>query len=232
MNITNMCTVRLNRKPDSNELLGRTIVDSARISTGTMTIGEALSKRDLKLIRFLWENQHTSPFRHAYLSFHIQAPIHVLRQWWKHQIGAAWSEVSILGDWNEASGRYKEFDAKFYSAGTDWRRQTGKQMANEQMSEIDAFDEEQKHRAFLKHCWEQYQAALQRGLCKEQARFYLPNTLFSECYWTVSLQGILWFLHQRLKQDAQKEIRDCAHLILDEMRPYLEAADLLWTFDE
>lgn len=55
---------------------------------------QALSDRDQKLIRYLAEHNHWSPFAHSFLQFRIKAPIFVARQMVKHQIGLAWNEVS------------------------------------------------------------------------------------------------------------------------------------------
>ena len=89
----------------------KSIVNSARISFGKQV--EEIGEKDEKLIRYLWKHKHTSPFRHATLQFHVKAPIFVLRQWMKHQVGCAWNEIS---------GRYVKFDAEFYSPKT-WREQ-------------------------------------------------------------------------------------------------------------
>ena len=89
----------------------KSIVNSARISFAKQV--EEIGARDEKLIRYLWEHKHTSPFRHATLQFHIKAPLFVLRQWMKHQVGCAWNEVS---------GRYVEFNNEFYLP-KNWREQ-------------------------------------------------------------------------------------------------------------
>ncbi|MDP6954438.1 MAG: FAD-dependent thymidylate synthase, partial [Planctomycetota bacterium] len=54
------------------------------------------------------------------------------------------------------------------------------------------------------------------------ARMALPQNLYSQAYWTVSLQGVLHFLHQRLKPDAQYEIRRYAQAVRDLISPDLE----------
>ena len=52
------------------------VVNSARVSFGKRT--EELRPRDKRLINYLWEHNHSSPFRHASVQFHIKAPIFVL----------------------------------------------------------------------------------------------------------------------------------------------------------
>ena len=46
-----------------------------------------LKASDEKLIKYLAEHNHWTPFGHASLSFHIKAPIFVARQLVKHSVG-------------------------------------------------------------------------------------------------------------------------------------------------
>ena len=68
------------------------VVNSARVSMGRMS--DELNEDDWRLIGYLWKHKHTSPFRHMTFQFHIKAPVFVLRQWMKHQVGCAWNEIS------------------------------------------------------------------------------------------------------------------------------------------
>jgi thymidylate synthase (FAD) len=77
-----------------------------------------------------------------------------------------------------------------------------------------------------------YEERIERGVAKEIARMCLPQTLYSQAYWTVSLQGILHFLDQRLKADAQYEIRRYAQAIRDLMAPELEQLGIDLAGDE
>ena len=64
-----------------------------------------------------------------------------------------------------------------------------------------------------------YEERIARGVAKEIARSCLPQNLYSQAYWTVSLQAVLHFLDQRLKPDAQFEIRryaEAVHALLAE----------------
>jgi len=76
------------------------VVNAARVSFGKRK--DEMTPGDSKLIRYLWTHMHTSPFRHASIQFHLKAPIFVLRQWMKHQVGCAWNEIS---------GRYVVFES-------------------------------------------------------------------------------------------------------------------------
>jgi thymidylate synthase (FAD) len=68
----------------------------------------------------------------------------------------------------------------------------------------------------------QYEERIERGVAKEIARMMLPQGLYSQAYWTVSLQGVLHFLDQRLAVDAQFEIRRFAEAVAELVRPDLE----------
>ena len=41
---------------------------------------------DEKLLRFLWENKHQTPFEMAGLTVEVQAPIFVFREWHRHRV--------------------------------------------------------------------------------------------------------------------------------------------------
>ena len=68
------------------------VVNAARVSFGK--VHTELTKGDEKLILFLAKHGHWTPFGHATISFHIEAPIFVARQLVKHQVGLVWNEVS------------------------------------------------------------------------------------------------------------------------------------------
>ena len=67
-----------------------------------------------------------------------------------------------------------------------------------------------------------YHRMVDNGVAKEQARGILPQAMYTKAYWTLSLQSILWFLHQRLKPDAQWEIKMLAESIFEIMEPELD----------
>lgn len=186
-----------------------TVVNSARVSYGKKV--SEMTANDRRLIRFLWSNGHTSPFRHCVIQFRVLAPIFVLRQWMKHQIGCAW---------NERSGRYTEFSSQFYNPDvifeadpdvkqgkhSEMKDQTVKKAAKDLMNEsmIKSFDT--------------YQDLLEAGLSKEQARTVLPVGMLSECYWTCSLHALLHFLELRLDVHTQHETRLFAKHVYDLVR--------------
>ncbi|MEK9699617.1 MAG: FAD-dependent thymidylate synthase, partial [Candidatus Poseidoniales archaeon] len=68
------------------------VVNAARVSYAKTK--EVFDEKDEKLIKYLAEHEHWSPFAHASLQFRIKAPVFVARQLVKHQVGLVWNEVS------------------------------------------------------------------------------------------------------------------------------------------
>ena len=180
------------------------VVNAARVSYGKLK--ESFDEKDSKLIRFLATHEHTSPFRHAYMQFHVKAPIFVFRQWMKHQVGCSWNEIS---------GRYVEFpEDEFHVPGT-FRQQA---VVNKQgsLGEIEEANREKAHAAYVETCKGSvaaYKELLSLGVCREQARCVLPLGLFSEVYWTTSLQAVAHFIRLRSEEHAQWEIQEYARAV-------------------
>jgi thymidylate synthase (FAD) len=180
------------------------VVNAARVSFGKQK--EVFEESDEKLVRYLAAHEHTSPFRHTAITFHVKAPIFVFRQWMKHRIGS---------EFNEISGRYVEFPENEFYVPEHFRRQA---KVNKQGSEgeIDEADRAAALEAYLASCRSsvaQYKTLISLGVCKEQARCVLPLALYSEVYWTVSLQAVAHFIRLRTDSHAQWEIQQYAHAI-------------------
>lgn len=211
------------------------IVNSARVSF--LNEVQELSEKDLKLIKFLYKHEHFSTFRHSYFSFRLVAPIMVFRQWWKYQIGSDWSENESLGavqmpetNWNEASGRYVEFEPSFYvPSEIRIQSQNNKQGSHGKLEKLsNGADPVEFFRQSCLRQYQDYELLVASGAAKEQCRGLLPQNIYSQCIWTCSLQCLLYFLHQRLKSDAQMEIRLYAQAVWQIVKPMLEPlADLV-----
>jgi thymidylate synthase (FAD) len=185
-----------------------TVVNSARVSFGKRK--KALSDGDVKLIRYLAEHKHWSPFRHVQLQFHCKVPEFVARQWYKHVVGIAYSEAPVVDHaWNEISLRYVDAsDFNFYTP-EGFRQQSEN---NKQASTDELVDDpgDQLRDAYLAHCNQAlslYQTMIAAGVAREQARGVLPLNIYTEFYWTISLQALANFVHLRKHPGAQYEIR-------------------------
>jgi thymidylate synthase (FAD) len=179
------------------------VVNSARVSMGKQV--DQMSEGDWRLIDYLWSHEHTSPFRHVQFQFHLKAPVFVLRQWMKHQVGCAWNEIS---------GRYVQFDHEAWSPDA-WRAQADKikQGSAGPMAEDDALRAQMIYDRAIEASFKAYEELLSAGVCKEQARACLPLSLMSECYWSCSLHALIHFLKLRLDHHAQLEIRCFAEAV-------------------
>ena len=184
------------------------VVNAARVSFNSTS--SVLEDKDKKLMNYLWKHEHTSPFRHAAVQFRIKAPIVVLRQWMKHQVGCSW---------NERSGRYTKFEWEFYTPD-NWRRQ---HKSNKQGSEGSIDTQELAtdiYNEAIRNVFKAYDKLIEIDVCKEQARMLLPLSLQTECVWTTSLQAVMHFLKLRLDAHAQKEIQDYAHAVAMLVMPH------------
>lgn len=204
------------------------IVNSARVSFNKES--QELTEKDIKLINFLYQHEHYSTFRHSYFSFRIKAPLSTFRQWWKYQVGSEWVENENVGsiqipetNWNEASGRYVEFEPEFYIP-SEIRVQSkdNKQGSSGKLVALPQGEDPVEY--FRQACLEQYikyKYMIGAGAAKEQCRYLLPQNIYSQCIWTCSLQTLIYFFHQRLKSDAQFEIREYARATFTLMKPIL-----------
>ena len=217
------------------------VVNSARISYRRVK-EEFDEDKDQKLARFLWVHGHTSPYRHSFYTFHWKAPLFVFRQAFKYQVGSTWREYELNGEsvslevfdvlfdtdkgcsWNEISGRYVQWEPEFYVPRVMRANPShGNKQASEDLGED--FDHEGEHALMVEECRRAFQLdeeRIGRGVAKEIARIGLPQNLYSQAYWTVSLQGVIHFLEQRLEPDAQYEIRRYAEGVWQLVEPDLE----------
>ena len=182
------------------------IVNVARVSYGKQV--SSFDEKDIKLLNYLVNHKHTSPFRHPQLQFRITCPIYVERQLFKHQVG-----LSV----NSISGRYVDF-SDTYSRIDEWRKQSksskqGSDGAIEEQlvaSEIEA--------GIIGYCKTAYQKLIELGVSKEQARTILPLNLNTSFIWTGSLLAFIHLFDLRIKPDAQQETREIAQKMLDAIK--------------
>jgi thymidylate synthase (FAD) len=191
------------------------IANAARVSynkESELTPDGELSVRDGNLINFLWDNDHTSPFRHAVLSFEIYAPLMVARQHWKYAVASTF--VDDQNGWNESSRRYITENEEFYIPAQDeWRSapENSKQGSGSPVENATGAYYRDKLIELAEYGRVLYQKALDDGIAPEQARLFLPAySMYVRYRWTVSLHGVMNFLNQRLPHDAQYEIQALA----------------------
>jgi thymidylate synthase (FAD) len=189
------------------------VVNAARVSYDKESQG--FDEKDAKLLQFLIREGHTSPFRHAALTFEVYAPLFVARQWWKYAVAS--THIDDQNGWNESSRRYITEDEEFYIPGSkEWRSkpENSKQGSGEPLDEYTGSIHTNYLEQYVESGLEMYRTALEDGIAPEQARLFLPAYgMYVRWRWTVSLQGVMTFLDQRLEHDAQLEIQEYAKAV-------------------
>lgn len=169
------------------------VVNAARVSYGK--VSTELTERDKKLITYLMNHNHTSPFEHNQLSFRVKCPIFVARQWMRHR----------MNSYNEISYRYVKAPVEFYIP-KNWRRQDD---TNRQCS-VGAFTDDAAltaYKAAINTAYQTYEQLLEAGIGREIARGVLPVCTYTEFIFTCNLHSLLHFISLRTHPGAQYEIR-------------------------
>ena len=173
------------------------VLFAARVSTkgeGSLEDVDADPSRSAGLINYLMRDRHGSPFEHNSMTFYVQAPIFVFREFMRHRIAS----------YNEESGRYRELRPVFYVPGPDRKlRQEGKPghyvfvdgtpgqhaLVVEQTKDV-------CHTAYAA-----YRSMLDAGVTREVARIVLPLTLYSSMYVTMNARALMNFLSLRVQRE-------------------------------
>jgi thymidylate synthase (FAD) len=167
---------------------------------------------DIKLMNFLAREEHTMPFRHCYWTAHLRMPEIVARQFFRHLVGSDYTFKDTA--WSEMSGRYVPYDEIFIPGNFHLQHPNKKQGAS---SEVHSKSEDFYYRSTLliDQMRLLYNEMIDAGIAKEEARFLLPGGIYTEFYWTASLQAIAHFIKLRSKPDAQSHIQDVANVMHD-----------------
>jgi len=169
-----------------------------------------LSDADKKLISYLAKHRHWTPFAHPQITLRIKAPVSIRTQFFKHKQGFVENEISR---------RYVSYDHEFYLP--QWRGQP-KNGAKQGSDDFIALHAE-TIRAFsdaLDASLDAYHKLIESGVAPEQARFVLPQGMYTEWYWTGSLAAYARFYKQRKDDHAQWEIREYAEAVGEIIQPY------------
>jgi len=179
------------------------IVQAARVSYGA---GTKKVSEDRGLIRYLLRHRHTTPFEMCELKLHVRVTMDAWRQWIRHRTASV----------NEASSRYSIVtNSGQRTAPTEWRQQ-----AKDNKQGSAGFFDADAGRQFCEqedelhaHSRKVYESRVDLGMAREQARKDLPLCTYTEAYWKIDLHNLLHFLALRMDSHAQKEIRDYATVI-------------------
>lgn len=193
-----------------------TVANAARVSFNKESDWEEqdgmtfLSIKDEKLIKYLAKNHHWTPFAHPQITLRIKAPIFVRTQLFKHKVGFVENEVSR---------RYVVDEPQFYTpiwrnAPTDGAKQGSSGFVTEpSILMMNGF------REAAEKCVEVYNGLLASGVAPEQARSILPQSTYTEWWWTGSLAAFARVYKQRTDAHAQWEVQRYADAVGDIIRP-------------
>lgn len=176
-----------------------TVVNAARVSFAKEST--EMSERDAKLVKYLADHNHVTPFFHPQARFRLKMPIFVAREWFRHQIGFARNEVSR---------RYVDTDPEFWTPEELRQRDSNKkQGSKEEKIQYNGhcLARIQKHQ---EESLELYKYLLEYNVCPEQARAVLPQSMMTEFIETGSLAAYARLYKLRTDPTAQREIQELA----------------------
>lgn len=187
------------------------IIEAARMSTnkGFKGWGTPESPGDEKLLKFLWDNKHTTPFEMAGMTIEVKAPIMVFREWHRHRTQS----------YNEMSARYIPLPDENYVPSKERIIEGAQATRNKQASGVAplhpmAIDD---WLVALKHAYagvqQVYEVGLSLGIPKELARLPVPVARYSRMRASANLKNWISFLALRCAPDAQWEIRQYANAV-------------------
>ena len=183
-----------------------TVVNAARVSFAKGS--NAFEPRDEKLIAYLANHGHNSPFFHPMARFRLKMPIFVAREWFRHTVGFARNEVSR---------RYVDDEPECWVPTLLRARDTNKKQGSkdEAIPENDRVVKEIQN--FTDGAVSFYNFLLKEGVAPEVARGVLPQSMYTEFIETASLSAYARLCSLRLDPHAQKEIREYAAAVSEIM---------------
>ena len=186
-----------------------TVVNAARVSfakTSYWHDGDELKEQDAKLIKYLAAHKHWTPFSQPQIQFRIKMPIFVARQWYKHQVGFTRNEVSR---------RYVSDTPECYIPSV-WRKASPNLKQGSLDDTVDICDD--VARTLMEDTINLYDDLISAGVCPEQARMVLPQSMFTEFVEVGSLAAYARLYPLRSSKEAQKEVRLYAEVVGDVMQ--------------
>lgn len=189
--------------------------------------GKRREPGDEKLLRYLYEHKHHTPFEMAGMIIEVQAPIFVFREWHRHRTQS----------YNEMSARYSPLPDMNYiptverlmiNAGTT-NKQAGTVGGARPLTTHAAQDFREMLEKSYTAAEALYQDALADGVPKELARVHLPVGRYSRMRASANLRNWLGFLTLRASPDAQWEIRQYAQAMIPILTEAFPRTMELWS---
>lgn len=180
----------------------------------TKTCDSVKHPGDVKLLKYLYDHKHNTPFEFAGMVIEVQAPIFVFREWHRHRTQS----------YNEMSARYAPLPDLYYMPDESVTRQRfeearstkNKQASSDPLAQfaVEYVDDWRLELHKLYSAAEDlYQLALTNGIPKELARLVMPVGHYSRMRASANLRNWLAFLTLRMDPSAQWEIRQFANAV-------------------
>ena len=185
------------------------VANAARVSFNQHK--EEFDEKDEKLIKYLAKHNHWTPFGHPQVTLRIKAPISIRTQMFKHKQGFVENEVSR---------RYVTDEPDFYEP--QWRFKPEDNAKQGSSGFVEGGDQVTSSILYARAIWnatKTYNGLIARGIAPEQARFVLPQGMYTEWYWTGSLAAFARFYKLRSDPHAQWEIQQYAEAISEIIEP-------------
>lgn len=198
------------------------VSNSARVSFNKWK--EEFDEGDAKLVKYLADHKHLTPFRHTQVQLRCKAPIFLVRQLGKHQAGLSWNEVSR---------RYVKTAPEFFEP-EEWRSAPEgsiKQGSGE--GSITNFVEDEDwercpvNSSYTDYCQlslEFYNKMMKDGIAPEQARMVLPQSMLTEWIWSGNILAFAHVYKERIASGAQLEAQEFAKELDKVIRPLFPVA--------
>jgi thymidylate synthase (FAD) len=200
------------------------IVNAARQSYGRRIATSTLSPKDIKVIEFMMEHRHGTPFEADSYQFQIRCTIKEARDWFRYRAGSSY---------NEYSTRFSpRIDDVYIPEGLAIR--TGKSSGNSPSMEPITDERKIRRITFL---FEQmydsaaayYEQLLKEGVAQELASMAYPLGQMTEFTWTANVRTLCNFWAQRMDQAAMLELRRKAYTVYSLVEPHIPEVLALWT---
>jgi thymidylate synthase (FAD) len=179
-----------------------TVVNAARVSFAKES--HEMTAGDGKLVKYLAEHNHVTPFFHPQARFRLKMPIFIAREWFRHQIGFARNEVSR---------RYVDTEPEFWMPTELRERDSNKKQGSKDTKIQYNGHCLAKMKAHNESSLVLYTYLLESNVCPEQARAVLPQSMMTEFIETGSLAAYARLYKLRCDPTAQREIQELARQV-------------------
>lgn len=179
-----------------------TVVNAARVSFDKES--KELNSSDIKLLKYLATHDHWTPFAHPQITLRVKAPIFVRTQCFKHKVGFVENEISR---------RYVDSAPDFFTPKVWRERDANKKQGSKDTGILEQDLVSYKYQELTSKVLALYNDMLKLNVAPEQARMVLPQSMFTEWYWTGSLAAYARFCRLRREGTAQKEVQELAGMV-------------------